>query len=87
MGGVRLRICYSEGSEPKHEALVKDVEMEIYVDDRLLNDPDLYDYGDDWQRASDVMPEFLDVGCDWSYFADRQRREIKDMGNLCSRWG
>ena len=38
VGGVWLRPCYSEGSEPKREALVEDVEMEMSIDYRLLDD-------------------------------------------------
>ncbi|KAL8788431.1 MAG: hypothetical protein Q9213_001654 [Squamulea squamosa] len=44
---VWLRTCYSPGSEKKDEDLVVDVDMDVAIDgdNRLLNDPNLYNFG------------------------------------------
>jgi hypothetical protein len=45
-------------------------------EDRLLDDEDLYDFGDDWKNILDVMPELV-VYSDASLWQSNQRRLLK----------
>ena len=58
-----LRTCYDEGSDEKHDALMEgtDLDMAIGSEDHLLDDADLYDYGDDWRRILDQLPEIIPI--------------------------
>ncbi|KAL8692319.1 MAG: hypothetical protein Q9218_002636 [Villophora microphyllina] len=58
---VWLRTCYTPGSDQKHEELVDKVDMTNAIDGdhRVLNDPDLYNFGAHWHRLFDYMPELL----------------------------
>ncbi|KAL8903160.1 MAG: hypothetical protein Q9207_004109 [Kuettlingeria erythrocarpa] len=77
---VWLRTCYTEESEIRHEALVEDVQMDMTVDDRLLNDPLLYNYGAAWQRIFDVMPELLEPYHETSSsYEDGQRKAVEAL--------
>ncbi len=77
---VWLRTCYTEGSELRHEELVEPVQMDMAVDDRLLNDPLLYNYGAAWQRVFDVMPELLEPYHEtWSSYEDGQRKAVEAL--------
>ncbi|KAL8833431.1 MAG: hypothetical protein Q9170_004274 [Blastenia crenularia] len=79
---IWLRTCYSKGSDRKHEALVQGVEMEHAVDGdhRLLDDPDLYNYGADWQRVFDVIPELLEPNDqDWASYEKGQRAAMEEL--------
>lgn len=69
-----LRTCYKEGTDAQHEAVVDRVDMYNAVDDRLLNDATLYDFGDHWERIFDYIPELVvDQSEDASYRARRLR--------------
>ncbi|KAL8967777.1 MAG: hypothetical protein Q9183_002762 [Haloplaca sp. 2 TL-2023] len=59
---IWLRTCYSPGSDEKHAELIQDVEMDHAVDGdhRVLNDPELYNYGSDWQQIFSILPELLE---------------------------
>ncbi|OBT61051.1 hypothetical protein VE03_09141 [Pseudogymnoascus sp. 23342-1-I1] len=61
LGCVWLRTDYSEGTDDAHESLVENVDFCIVVDDedRLLDDEELYNFGDDWRRILDVFPELV----------------------------
>lgn len=77
---VWLRTCYTEGSEIRHEELVEPVQMDMTVDDRVLNDPLLYNYGPAWQRVFDVMPELLQPYHEtWSSYEDGQRKAVEAL--------
>lgn len=58
---VWLRTYYADGSDAKHDALLENVELQNAIDDedRLLNDPALYDFGDEWERILDYVPELV----------------------------
>ncbi|KAI4256618.1 MAG: hypothetical protein LQ352_002008 [Teloschistes flavicans] len=58
---IWLRTCYAPGTDPKHEALIEDVDMlnAIDSDDRVLNNPQLYNFGVEWHRVFDYLPELL----------------------------
>ncbi|KAL8729756.1 MAG: hypothetical protein Q9181_004892 [Wetmoreana brouardii] len=79
---VWLRTCYSQGTDEKHEDLVDCVDMFMAVDgdERLLNDPNLYNFGADWHHVFDVLPELLERDSDHlSYYKERQRRAMEDL--------
>lgn len=56
-----MRTDYSEGTDDAHESLVEHVDFCNAVDDedRLLDDEELYNFGDDWKRILDVFPELV----------------------------
>ncbi|KAI4125113.1 MAG: hypothetical protein LQ338_004441 [Usnochroma carphineum] len=79
---VWLRTCYTEGSDQRHDELVKGIDMLLAVDGdhRLLNDPDLYNFGADWQRVFDVLPELLQPSDgDWTYYQEAQCKALEDL--------
>ncbi|OBT49127.1 hypothetical protein VE00_00032 [Pseudogymnoascus sp. WSF 3629] len=61
LGCVWLRTDYSEETDDAHESLVENVDFCIVVDDedRLLDDEELYNFGDDWKRILHVFPELV----------------------------
>ena len=61
LGCVWLRTDYLEGTDAAHESLLEHVDWCNAVDDedRLLDDEDLYNFGDDWRRILDVFPELV----------------------------
>lgn len=79
---IWLRTCYSPGSDEKHEQLVANVELDHAVDGehRLLNDANLYNFGADWRRIFDTIPELLDPSSgDWEYYQQRQNEGLNDL--------
>ncbi|KAL8782912.1 MAG: hypothetical protein Q9213_005024 [Squamulea squamosa] len=79
---VWLRTYYSDGADQKHDELVEYVDMELAVDgeNRLLNDPSLYDFGANWQQVFDILPELLEPEeGDWSYHKDKQRQAREEL--------
>ena len=58
-----LRTCYDEGSDEKHDTLIEGVQLDIALnsEDNLLDDADLYDFGDDWRRILDQIPEIIPI--------------------------
>ncbi|KAL8645553.1 MAG: hypothetical protein Q9226_007250, partial [Calogaya cf. arnoldii] len=75
---VWLRTCYSQGSDGKHDELVKHVEMHNAVEDRLLNDANLYNFGANWQQVFDVIPELLSPADDtcWEMYQEMFTRAM-----------
>ncbi|KFY89174.1 hypothetical protein V500_05906 [Pseudogymnoascus sp. VKM F-4518 (FW-2643)] len=61
LGCVWLRTDYPGGTDDAHESLVEHVDFCNAVDDedRLLDDEELYNFGDDWKRILDVFPELV----------------------------
>lgn len=61
VGCVWLRTHYGPESNSLHQALLQKIDLFMALDDedRLLNDEDLYDFGDDWRKILDVMPELV----------------------------
>jgi hypothetical protein len=60
-GTIWLRTCYGEGTDEVHQRLLDELNLDlaIEVEQNILNDAELYDYGDDWQQIFEVMPERL----------------------------
>lgn len=60
-GILWVRNCYGEGADEKHQKLVSSLNAGLALDmeKNILSDEDLYNYGDDWHRIFDVMPERL----------------------------
>ncbi|KAI6914785.1 hypothetical protein KC318_g459 [Hortaea werneckii] len=60
-GIIWLRTCYDEGSDEAHQGLLRKLneEMALDVEQNILDDAALYNYGDDWRRIFEVMPERL----------------------------
>ncbi|RMY46582.1 hypothetical protein D0865_09203 [Hortaea werneckii] len=60
-GIIWLRTCYDEGTAGAHQRLLNELneEMALEVDQNILDDAALYDYGDDWCRIFEVVPERL----------------------------
>lgn len=85
IGSLWLRTSYREGTDAKHEALVADVDMDMAVDERLLNDATLYDFGTHWERVLDYIPELVtntDYGVSWD---STRLREAVDMYQKADR--
>lgn len=62
INAVWLRTDYSPDSDDQHEELMSKFDVEDAVGSRhnLLNDADLYDFGNEWQKVFSVLPELLD---------------------------
>jgi hypothetical protein len=60
-GIIWLRTCYDEGTEEAHQRLLDELnsELALDLDENILDDATLYDYGDDWRRIFEVVPERL----------------------------
>lgn len=60
-GIIWLRTCYDEGSDEGHQKLLCELneELALDVDENMLDDATLYDYGDNWRRIFEVVPERL----------------------------
>jgi hypothetical protein len=60
---VWLRTCYSEGSEAKYRRILDDPDLDLamaFGDDKfLLDDARLYDFGEEWRKVLDVLPEMV----------------------------
>ncbi|KAL8949913.1 MAG: hypothetical protein Q9222_004015 [Ikaeria aurantiellina] len=79
---VWVRTCYTPGSDAKHEAIIQSIELDNAVDGehRLLNNPDLYNYGSQWQRVFQVLPELLHTEPQsWTYRCDAQRKAVEEL--------
>ncbi|KAL8942163.1 MAG: hypothetical protein Q9216_001810 [Gyalolechia sp. 2 TL-2023] len=79
---VWLRTCYTTGSDEKHKSLIEGIDMYNAVDGdhRLLDDPELYSYGADWQRVFEVVPELLEPNDrDWASYEDAQREAVEGL--------
>jgi hypothetical protein len=61
IGCIWLRTDYSVELEGAHESLLENVDLFNTLDDedRLLDDEDLYDFGQEWQKILDLMPELV----------------------------
>ncbi|KAI6881205.1 cytochrome protein, partial [Hortaea werneckii] len=65
-GIIWLRTCYDEGSDEAHKKLLKELDEDMALDVRqnVLDDAALYNYGEDWRRVFEVVPErLLGVDC------------------------
>ncbi|KAL8937890.1 MAG: hypothetical protein Q9216_004196 [Gyalolechia sp. 2 TL-2023] len=62
---VWLRTCYSPGSDQRHKERIGSAKLFETVDDkhRILNDPLLYSFGDDWEQVFDAFPQLLEPDC------------------------
>ncbi|KAM0717801.1 hypothetical protein Q7P37_006133 [Cladosporium fusiforme] len=60
-GVIWLRTCYDEGTDEAHQNLLNELnqELALEVDENILDDAALYNYGDDWRRIFEVIPERL----------------------------
>jgi hypothetical protein len=60
-GVIWLRTCYDEGTDQAHQNLlnVLNEELALELKENILDDAALYDYGDDWRRIFEVVPERL----------------------------
>lgn len=60
-GVIWLRTCYDDGSEEAHQKLLNVLhdELALELKENILDDVALYDYGDDWRRIFEVVPERL----------------------------
>jgi hypothetical protein len=60
-GVIWLRTCYDEGTDEAHQKLlnVLNEELALELEENILDDAALYDYGDDWRRIFEVVPERL----------------------------
>ncbi|KAL5044285.1 hypothetical protein BDW71DRAFT_209497 [Aspergillus fruticulosus] len=56
-----LRTAYEPSSEPAFSALATALETKFGDRDMLLDDPILYNFGDDWQRIFLRAPQLLEV--------------------------
>lgn len=58
-GVIWLRTCYDEGTDEQHQKLlnVLNEELALELEENILDDAALYDYGDDWRRIFEVAPE------------------------------
>ena len=82
INAVWLRTCYSPGSDEKHEELVEFIDMELAVDgdDRLLNDPESYNFGPNWQQVFDIFPELLEPEEGyWDYLQGQQHESMEAL--------
>ena len=79
---IWLRTSYTTGSDEKHESLVEGVVMGNAVDGdhRLLNDATLYNYGANWQKIFEVVPELLEPNdLSWVAYEARQQNELEAL--------
>jgi hypothetical protein len=83
IGCVWLRTDYSPETDSPHESLLEKVDLFNTLDDedRLLDDEELYDFGDDWREILHVMPELV-VCNDASLWQSNQRRLVKAEDEL-----
>ena len=56
------------------------MELAVDGDDRLFNDPELYDFGANWQQVFDVFPELLEPEEGyWDYLQEQQRESMEAL--------
>lgn len=86
---VWLRTCYAEGSDQKHNELVEKVDMDMAVDgdDRLLNDPNLYNFGPEWQHVFDFLPELVEPQeqSDWALEEEMFSKAVDDLKSFAAK--
>ncbi|CAL8580057.1 hypothetical protein XPA_005791 [Xanthoria parietina] len=86
---ICLRTCYRLGSDAIHEDRLGgsiDLEMAIGGDHRLLNDPTHYNYGADWHRVFQVVPELLEpLAPGWAFYEQDQHRAIEALTAYAER--
>ncbi len=86
---ICLRTCYRLGSDAIHEDRLGgsiDLEMAIGGDHRLLNDPTHYNYGADWHRVLQVVPELLEpLAPGWAFYEQDQHRAIEALRAYAER--
>jgi hypothetical protein len=60
-GIIWLRTCYDAGTDEAHQRLLDELnhDLALEVEENILDDVALYDYGDSWQQVFSVMPERL----------------------------
>jgi hypothetical protein len=60
-GVIWLRTCYHEDSDEAHQRLLDRLNWDqaLELEELILDDVALYDYGDDWDRIFEVVPERL----------------------------
>lgn len=60
-GIIWLRACYDEGTDEAHQRLLSELnqDLALEVEENILDDATLYDYGDDWYLIFEVVPERL----------------------------
>ena len=60
-GIIWLRTCYDEGTDEAHQRLLNELnqDLAIEVEENILDDAALYDYGVDWHRIFEIVPERL----------------------------
>lgn len=58
---IWLRTCYDIDAGERHQELLDklDIVLALDVEQNVLDDQTIYDYGDDWSRIFEVMPERL----------------------------
>jgi hypothetical protein len=60
-GVIWLRTCYDEGTDEAHQRLLDELNLDLALEmeENILNNATLYDYGNDWQCIFEVIPERL----------------------------
>jgi hypothetical protein len=60
-GIIWLRTCYDGGTDEPHQSLLDELNTDLALDveENILDDAALYNYGDDWRRIFEVVPERL----------------------------
>jgi len=78
-GIVWLRTCYGEGTDEAHQRLLSglNLDLALEMEENILDDAALYDWGDDWRRIFEVIPErsFEEVLDDGDARAAREEHE------------
>lgn len=88
-GIIWLRTCYDEGTDEAHQRLLSELnqDLALEVEENILDDATLYDYGDHWYRIFEVIPErlFEEVLGDidmWTTPAEYEKRIREAQPNL-----
>jgi hypothetical protein len=60
-GVIWLRTCYDQGTDEAHQGLLRELNLDLALEmeENILDDAALCDYGDDWHRIFEVIPERL----------------------------
>ncbi|KAF2147745.1 hypothetical protein K461DRAFT_325178 [Myriangium duriaei CBS 260.36] len=85
-GVVWLRTCYDQGTEEAYQRILSDLNAEVALDfekENILDDPDLYCFGDDWARVFEVIPEkLLYLTADGQEGLEESRKDAERLKNL-----
>jgi hypothetical protein len=88
LDNVWLRTYYGPGSDEKHEVIIDEINLEWAIDeeDRLLDDPELYNYGEHWEHILEIIPELVrrEPGFNWQQYWEKIE-ECKDKCVLARR--